>query len=200
VKLPPPCFTPRGKKSPSAASNHKAGAARSVWGGDGADGPPGSCPDGEVQASPPQEAAIELLATAMASRCVGSAAGSDRDLARDPPSLCSSPRHAEVTLWGGNAAGTSQSLPASHQPGGWAGQLCPLQPGTLFPRAPRVSRGMRRQSGAAEAADGRAAAAWAPPERGWDTCPVARGRAESVSWQQLEPLPPADSVSAPLGV
>lgn len=67
---------------------------------------------------------------------------------------------------------------------------------------PRISRRMQRCSGMAWAADSGAVAVWSQPEHSRDT---SHGRmwAEGVEqslWQQLKPLPPADSDSALLSI
>lgn len=217
VKFPPPYFNSRERNSPSAVITASwgfpwcAGKCPTLQLARRDQLSPGLCAGGEIQPQPRQGPAVELSATATASRCVSTKwdlALPKAPVLGDPlpvliPSLC---RGQQVTMKRGD---TQQACPGLSQPRATqvTGQDSPVpcQPGALVPCAQRDSRRMRGHNGAAGVADGGArqrgprlsAARTRVP---WGDVGGA-GRAEFVRWQQqLEPLPPADSVSAPRSV
>lgn len=128
VKLPPPYFTPRGKKkSPSAVNNPKTGAAHSVQRSvppcsrpGGSEPPLGLCPDGEIQPPATAGSCCRAGGNGHGGRGLSAAlpaASGTWPCCKPPfwgtPSPCSSPHHAEVTLCG---EGMQRACPSPSQP------------------------------------------------------------------------------------
>lgn len=184
-------------------------------GRDGENHPPGSCPDGELQ---------PLVAVGSCHRAAGNSHGVaacwQHCWQRAGPGPAASPRFGGPALHAcplaaqgsrgdtpqrGDAVGMSRSIPASRQLGHRAGQPCPPPAWhvcSLCPEFPEGCGNTTEQLGLLmeelwQCGPHMSAARTCVP---WGDVGGVGGRAEFVHWQQLEPLPPADSVSALLGV